>query len=124
MAEEDVSIELEDSTLTISGERKAEHRAEGEGYYRVERSTGSFSRSLTLPKGVDLSILACTKYVSGHADVMLAGGADAMLTPFWVAAFDAMFDGGWVGKFVAFVAVVSGLGALNGWTMVTGRPCA
>ena len=53
MSEEDVSIELEDSTLTISGERKAEHQAEGECYYRVERSTGSFSRSLTLPKGVD-----------------------------------------------------------------------
>ena len=53
VSEEDVSIELEDSTLTISGERKAEHQAEGEGYYRVERSTGSFSRSLTLPKGVD-----------------------------------------------------------------------
>jgi HSP20 family protein len=53
LSEEDVTIELEDSTLTISGERKAEHQAEGEGYYRVERSTGSFSRSLTLPKGVD-----------------------------------------------------------------------
>ena len=53
VSEEDVQIELEDSTLTISGERKAEHQAEGEGYYRVERSTGSFSRSLTLPKGVD-----------------------------------------------------------------------
>ena len=53
MSEEDVTIELEDSTLTISGERKAEHEAEGEGYYRVERASGSFSRSLTLPKGVD-----------------------------------------------------------------------
>lgn len=53
LSEEDVTIELEDSTLTISGERKAEHQAEGEGYYRVERSTGAFSRSLTLPKGVD-----------------------------------------------------------------------
>ena len=53
MSEEDVKIELEDSTLTISGERKTEHQAEGEGYYRVERSTGAFSRSLTLPKGVD-----------------------------------------------------------------------
>jgi HSP20 family protein len=53
MAEEDVSIELEDSTLTISGERKAEHEKEGEGFYRVERATGAFSRSLTLPKGVD-----------------------------------------------------------------------
>jgi HSP20 family protein len=53
MSEEDVNIELEDSTLTISGERKTEHQQEGEGYYRVERATGSFSRSLTLPKGVD-----------------------------------------------------------------------
>ena len=53
VSEEDVQIELEDSTLTISGERKPEHHAEGEGYSRVERSTGSFSRSLSLPKGVD-----------------------------------------------------------------------
>ncbi len=51
--EEDVNIELEDSTLTISGERKAEHEEREEGYYRVERATGSFQRSLTLPKGVD-----------------------------------------------------------------------
>ena len=53
LAEDDVKIELEDSTLTISGERKAEHEAKGEGFYRVERATGAFSRSLTLPKGVD-----------------------------------------------------------------------
>ena len=53
LSEEDVNIELEDSTLTISGERKTEHQVEGDGYYRVERATGSFSRSLTLPKGVD-----------------------------------------------------------------------
>ncbi len=37
----------------------------------------------------------------------------------FVAAFDAMFSGGWLGKFVALVAVISGIGALNGWTMVT-----
>jgi HSP20 family protein len=53
MSEGDVTIELEDSTLTISGERKAEQQSEGEGFYRVERATGAFSRSLTLPKGVD-----------------------------------------------------------------------
>ena len=40
-------------------------------------------------------------------------------TPF-VAAFDSMFNGAsWVGKLVALTAVISGLGALNGWTMVT-----
>jgi HSP20 family protein len=53
MSEQDVNIELEDSTLSISGERKTEHEDTQEGYYRVERASGSFQRSLTLPKGVD-----------------------------------------------------------------------
>ena len=53
--EADVTIEVEDSTLTVSGERKSEHETNGEGYHRVERAFGSFSRSLTLPKGVDPS---------------------------------------------------------------------
>ena len=53
MSEEDIKIELEDGTLTVSGERKAEHETGEEGYYRVERASGSFSRSLTLPKGVN-----------------------------------------------------------------------
>ena len=53
MGEGDVNIEVEDRTLTLAGERKAEHEANGEGYYRLERATGSFARSLTLPDGVD-----------------------------------------------------------------------
>jgi len=53
MTESDVNIELEDNVLTISGERKAEHEQRNEGYYRVERASGAFSRSLTLPEGVD-----------------------------------------------------------------------
>jgi HSP20 family protein len=53
MSESDVNIELEDNVLTVSGERKAEHEEKREGFYRVERSFGAFSRSLTLPKGID-----------------------------------------------------------------------
>ena len=53
VSQEDVHIELEDTVLTVSGERKSDHEAKGEGFYRVERSFGAFSRSLTLPKGVD-----------------------------------------------------------------------
>jgi HSP20 family protein len=53
MSESDVSIELEDNVLTLSGERKAEHEEKREGFYRMERAYGSFSRSLTLPKGID-----------------------------------------------------------------------
>ncbi len=55
MSEQDVNIELEDNVLLITGERKAEHEEKKEGYYRVERSFGSFARSLTLPEGVDSS---------------------------------------------------------------------
>jgi HSP20 family protein len=53
LSENDVNIELDDNVLTISGERKAEHEQRNEGYYRVERASGMFSRSLTLPEGVD-----------------------------------------------------------------------
>src|SRR5215212_1503677 len=53
LSEEDVKIELEDTTLTISGERAAEHESKDEGYYRLERAFGSFSRTLQLPEGVD-----------------------------------------------------------------------
>ena len=53
LSEEDVTIEVEDRVLTISGERKAEHELIKEGYHRVERAFGAFSRSLTLPEGID-----------------------------------------------------------------------
>jgi HSP20 family protein len=53
LREQDVNIEVEDNVLTISGERRSEHEDRKEGYYRVERAAGRFSRSLTLPEGVD-----------------------------------------------------------------------
>jgi HSP20 family protein len=53
LAEDDVSIEIQDNTLTISGERKSEHEERQRGWYRLERSFGRFSRSLTLPEGVN-----------------------------------------------------------------------
>jgi HSP20 family protein len=53
LSEQDISIEVRDNALTISGERKAEHEKRERGWYRVERSFGRFSRSLTLPEGVD-----------------------------------------------------------------------
>ncbi len=53
LREDEVSVELEDNVLTISGERKSEHEERKQGLYRVERGSGAFSRSLTLPEGVD-----------------------------------------------------------------------
>jgi HSP20 family protein len=53
VTENDVTVELEDNVLTIAGERKTEHAERSEGYYRLERAAGGFSRSLTLPEGID-----------------------------------------------------------------------
>jgi len=51
--EDDVKIELDDDVLTISGQRRSEHAERREGYRRIERASGSFARSLTLPDGVE-----------------------------------------------------------------------
>ena len=53
LTEADVNIEVQDGSLTISGERRAEHEQRERGWYRIERAFGSFNRSLTLPDGVD-----------------------------------------------------------------------
>jgi HSP20 family protein len=60
LSQDDVSIEVQDGTLTISGERTADHEASERGWYRVERSFGSFSRSLTLPDGVDAEAISAS----------------------------------------------------------------
>ncbi len=53
LSEDDLNIELEENVLTISGERSAERDDRKGGFYRLERATGKFSRSLTLPEHVD-----------------------------------------------------------------------
>jgi len=53
LTEEDVSIEVDNGVLTVSGERKAEHERQEKGWHRIERSFGTFQRQLTLPDGID-----------------------------------------------------------------------
>ena len=60
LSENDVNIELDGNVLSVSGERKSEHEHRGQGYYRVERSYGSFRRSLRLPEGVDAQAIKAT----------------------------------------------------------------
>src|SRR5688500_7212787 len=51
--DQDVRLEITDGVLTLSGERRFEHESRKEGFFRLERGAGAFSRSLTLPEGVD-----------------------------------------------------------------------
>jgi HSP20 family protein len=50
---EDLKINVENNVLTLSGERKLEHEDKREGYHRIERAYGAFTRSFVLPESVD-----------------------------------------------------------------------
>jgi HSP20 family protein len=50
---EDVSVTVENHTLTLSGERRMEAEVKQEQYHRLERAYGTFSRSFSLPTTVD-----------------------------------------------------------------------
>ena len=49
---EEVKIEVEDDILTVSGEHRESKVEKDKRYVRRERRYGSFSRSMTLPKGI------------------------------------------------------------------------
>jgi len=72
--QEDVDITLQDNVLTVSGQRKTEQEEERGGYYVRERQYGSFSRSLTVPEGVDESKIHA-RYENGVLEVTVEGAA-------------------------------------------------
>jgi HSP20 family protein len=51
--EKDVSVELDDASVTIRGEKKEESEDRGKNWYRKEQSYGSFHRVIPLPTTVD-----------------------------------------------------------------------
>lgn len=53
MDEKDIEVSLTDGAVTIRGEKKEEKEDKGKNYYRMERSYGSFSRTIPLPAGID-----------------------------------------------------------------------
>jgi HSP20 family protein len=79
MTEDDVDIEIKDNVLTVSGERKSEHDERGEGFHRVERAFGSFSRSLTLPQGIQPDRIEA-KFENGVLEVQIPKPAEAKPT--------------------------------------------
>jgi HSP20 family protein len=53
LEEKDVEVNIADNILMIRGEKKSEKEEKDKNYRFVERSYGSFSRSIELPSGVD-----------------------------------------------------------------------
>ena len=68
---EDINLEIADGELNLSGERKEESEEKKEGFYRSERSYGSFYRSIPLPEGVNAEN-ATAKFENGVLEVKIA----------------------------------------------------
>jgi HSP20 family protein len=60
MKKEDVSVEVTDGHLALSGERRRETEEKKDNYYRSEREYGSFYRAVPLPDGVKLEDVKAT----------------------------------------------------------------
>jgi HSP20 family protein len=68
MKREDINVRLVDNNLIISGEKKTEEKVEQKDYLRLERSYGSFSRTLHLPEGCMIDKLSAT-YKDGVLEI-------------------------------------------------------
>ena len=72
----DIDVRVENSTLTVRGERKFEKDVKEENFHRIERSYGSFSRSFTLPNTVNPEQVNAD-YTNGVLTITLAKRAEA-----------------------------------------------
>jgi HSP20 family protein len=77
MDEKDIDVSLQSDMLTIKGEKKEEKEDKGKDYYRMERSYGSFSRSIPLPVEVETNKIEA-KFKKGVLSITLPKTAKAV----------------------------------------------
>ncbi|MEO5376988.1 MAG: Hsp20/alpha crystallin family protein [Magnetococcus sp. DMHC-6] len=70
MDQKNISVNVDNGYLTISGERKFEDEARRENYHRIERAYGHFSRSFQLPNSTDTNNISAT-YKNGVLEITL-----------------------------------------------------
>ena len=70
LSEDDIQIELNDNTLTVKGQKEEVSENKDKQYYRVERSVGSFQRTLSLPKDADGDAISA-KITNGLLEIQI-----------------------------------------------------
>ena len=78
MEKNDFQLEVDDDTLTISGERKFENESKEKNYHSIETYFGSFKRAFHIPKDVDQNKIDAT-YKNGILNVILPKDAKVEL---------------------------------------------
>jgi HSP20 family protein len=77
MDEKDIDLSLQNDMLTIKGEKKEEKEDKGKDYYRMERSYGSFIRTIPLPVEVETDKVEA-KFKKGVLSITLPKTAKAV----------------------------------------------
>jgi HSP20 family protein len=93
LAEDEISIEVADDTLTVTGERSRVTQDSGDRFFRYERRHGAFSRAVGLPAGVDESKIAAS-YVDGVLEVRVPKPEEAKPRRIQLGAMPADVDAG------------------------------
>ena len=70
MNEKEISVTVEDNTLTLRGERKLDPEVPEEQFHRIERNYGSFARTFALPSTVDAGKVTA-EYKAGVLSIRL-----------------------------------------------------
>ncbi len=70
LKQDEISVNVDGDVLTIQGERQEEQKKEGKNYHRIERSYGSFQRSLQLGPDVDLEKIKAS-YKNGVLEIQV-----------------------------------------------------
>ena len=73
---EDIKLNYQDGTLTISGARAEEKRSDDKTYHRLERASGSFERSVSLPESIVVDDIKA-QFLNGVLTVTLPKSKEA-----------------------------------------------
>ncbi len=70
VSKDDIDVNITEDTVTIRGEKRREEKVEEKDYYRLERTYGSFQRTLPLPSGVQ-SAKASARFKDGVLEIKI-----------------------------------------------------
>ena len=93
MTEDQISIEVHDDTLTVSGQREKTTQEQGDRFYRFERRFGSFARGVGLPAGVDEARISAS-YTNGVLEVHVPKPEEAKPRRIQLGGAPADIEGG------------------------------